>query len=218
MKKRPPEPPGDIPAWVMTFSDVITLLMTFFILLLTFATNEPESFQPMQEAMFSGSGADGIAGEASANPKNAVLLRQRTNAGRSTSRGSEIPPVKTAPTKSSMSDGIAGLEDHENRELSTTHSLRLSWSELLDSDGALTTTGAQQLRMIAFQVQRQDLSLRLVIGRADRFDSTMEVYQHFVANGGLKPTEVGVGQNRQVKGDVLAIEITKRFASTQHGS
>ena len=40
-----PEPKDDIPAWFMTYSDVITLLMTFFILLLTFATTEPERFR-----------------------------------------------------------------------------------------------------------------------------------------------------------------------------
>ena len=61
-EKKPPDKPDDIPAWFMTYSDVITLLMTFFILLMTFATNEPERFERMQVSMFGGSGATGLAG------------------------------------------------------------------------------------------------------------------------------------------------------------
>ena len=45
----------------MTFSDVITLLMTFFILLLTFATNEPESFSRIETSMFGGGGTGTIS-------------------------------------------------------------------------------------------------------------------------------------------------------------
>ena len=46
---------AEVPTWFMTYSDVITLLMTFFILLLTFATNEPESFERMHSI-------DGLSG------------------------------------------------------------------------------------------------------------------------------------------------------------
>ena len=42
-EKQPPPKPDEIPAWFMTYSDVITLLMTFFILLLTFATQDGSS-------------------------------------------------------------------------------------------------------------------------------------------------------------------------------
>ena len=61
-KEKEFEMPPDIPSWVMTFSDVITLLMTFFILLLTFASNTPEKFEQVQVSMFSGGGATGIVG------------------------------------------------------------------------------------------------------------------------------------------------------------
>ena len=45
-----PKPTGEIPAWFMTYSDVITLLMTFFILLLTFSTTEPERFEKVRSS------------------------------------------------------------------------------------------------------------------------------------------------------------------------
>ena len=56
----PEEPEDDVPAWVMTFSDVITLLMTFFILLLTFATNTPETFDRLRIAEVGTDFIDGL--------------------------------------------------------------------------------------------------------------------------------------------------------------
>ena len=102
MKKRPPpEPAGDVPLWFMTYSDVITLMMTFFILLLTFATNEPESYEQMQASMFGGAGAMGIAGDI-LEENDAVLMRQRLRLGRATDRGSEMPPMESSPTAQAL--------------------------------------------------------------------------------------------------------------------
>ena len=64
-EKLPPPPPDDIPAWFMTYSDVITLLMTFFILLLTFSTTEPERFEKVQTAVHQSGGASSMVGPVS---------------------------------------------------------------------------------------------------------------------------------------------------------
>lgn len=58
MKKRPEESgPAGAPNWIVTFTDMISLLLTFFILLLTFSSMEEEKF-----SMASGSlaGAFGV--------------------------------------------------------------------------------------------------------------------------------------------------------------
>ena len=74
---------GDVPVWFMTYSDVITLLMTFFILLLTFASSEPEKFRRMQSVMFGGASGTGSAGgELDALDNDAYVLRQRPPASR----------------------------------------------------------------------------------------------------------------------------------------
>ena len=60
-KKKPPEDeePAGAPAWMATFSDMMTLLMTFFILIMSFSTMEVEKFKM---AMGSLKGAFGILG------------------------------------------------------------------------------------------------------------------------------------------------------------
>ncbi len=214
--KKPPEGPGDIPAWVMTFSDVITLLMTFFILLLTFSSMEPEEHRDMMQTILPGS--DGVAGATPSSPKDAVLFRQRSHAGRITDRGSEVPPVKTAPTESAMGEGLAGLKQDEMRELSSTHTLRFPWSELVDGNGKLTSVGKQRLRMLAFQAYRQDFIIRMRIGSVTKFDPAMEVYLHMVGDLGTSPSDIGVGRDELADRDYLYVDIIKRFESTTHGS
>jgi chemotaxis protein MotB len=44
-KKKKEEGPPGAPAWMMTFSDITTLLLTFFILIMTFSTIEKEKFE-----------------------------------------------------------------------------------------------------------------------------------------------------------------------------
>lgn len=61
VKKKCPECEAGAPLWVVTFGDLMSLLMTFFILLLSFATMEkPREFE---EAMISIRGAFGVLPE-----------------------------------------------------------------------------------------------------------------------------------------------------------
>ncbi len=140
--------PDDIPSWLMTFSDVITLLMTFFILLLTFATSEPESFDRVQVSLFGGGGATGIAGDrTSSMDHDALLMRERARSGRITTRGSEMPPIQSDPVYESIANGIAGLEDDEKRELATQHAILVPLTLLIDSNGEVTDLAKAQTQI-----------------------------------------------------------------------
>jgi len=44
MGKKPECPPPGLPMWMATYSDLVTLLLTFFVLLLTMATMDPTKF------------------------------------------------------------------------------------------------------------------------------------------------------------------------------
>ncbi len=202
----------------MTFSDVITLLMTFFILLLTFATNEPESFERMQVSLFGGGGT-GIAGK-NIGPmdQDTVLMRERPRSGRITHRGSEMPPTYTDPAYESLANGISGLEEHEERVLSTTHSLTVSTSLLVNSDGEVTSFGAQQLRMLGIQMKKRPLQLDLVVGSNDAVATAITLAQHLMAQEGITLGRVGVGlAPSQVPNDVVRLIMTQQ-QEQDHGA
>lgn len=211
-RKRIDDPPPEIPSWFMTFSDVITLLMTFFILLLTFATNEPEAFERMQVSLFGGTGSTGIAGESDTTVnRDAVLMRERPRAGRITDGGSEMPPTFTDPAYESFANGISGLEEHEDRVLSTTHSLTISTLLLVDSDGEVTSFGAQQLHMLGIQMKKRPLRLDLMVSGGDAVATAITLAERLMAHEGIALGRVGVGlAPSQVPDGVVRMVVTQQ--------
>ena len=144
-EKPPPDPPEDVPLWFVTYSDVITLLMTFFILLLTFASSEPESFERMQVSLFGGGGATGIAGPPQGPmEKDAIALRERPRSSRMTNRGSEMPAIHKDPALKSLSEGIKGMEETNQNLMDLSHSIRMPTNLLVSDDGEVTEDARQK--------------------------------------------------------------------------
>ncbi|MGD9856723.1 MAG: flagellar motor protein MotB [Planctomycetaceae bacterium] len=189
-----PDPPAAVPAWFMTYSDVITLLMTFFILLLTFATAEPEHFARMQVAMFGGGSSSGIAGK-NDEPfdKNAVLMRIRPNSSRLTIRGSETPPIDTDPSYQSLDKGVQALEKPNELADSDRVSMTIPLSVVLDAQSSVTAIGQQQLRMIATQMRRMPLDVRMEVSQSQDVDACLKLVESLVTGNHISPGRVLVG-------------------------
>lgn len=219
-KEKEPDIPEDIPSWLMTFSDVITLLMTFFILLLTFATSEPETFDRMQVSLFGGGGASGVAGKSdSAMDKDALLLRERPRSGRITMRGSEMPPINSDPVYETLAKGIAGLENEEQRELSTQHSVTLPLTLMVDSSGEISALGSQQLRMMAQQLRKQQLDVDFFVASEDRLSDAVRLTTHLYQQEGILPGRLGVGKDTAMTDPSLVkIVLTRPIAGEPDGS
>lgn len=187
------EPEDDVPGWVMTFSDVITLLMTFFILLLTFATNQPETFDRMQVAVFGGGGASGFASKAEGMEKDALLMRERSRAGRMSQDGSEIPPEHNEQVLASIDKGVAGLEDKELREVFNSHSIKIPWKRLLDAKGNLSSEGQQRMKMFAIQLKRLPLEFKVFVDQGDAVPKGLQLINHLVQKERIVSSTVGIG-------------------------
>ena len=186
----------DIPSWVMTFSDVITLLMTFFILLLTFATNQPETFERMQVSMFSGGGASGIIGPPQTPLElDAIVMRVRSRAGRITQRGSEMPPTNKDPALTSLSSGLKGLEESERRKLSTEHAASLPLKEVVGDNNEVTSLGQQQLKMLARHVRSRPFDVRLIASDNESLDRTHALAWALHETHGVPIHKISVGKS-----------------------
>ena len=192
-RQKLPDPPGeDVPGWIMTFSDVITLLMTFFILLLTFATNQPETFDRIQVALFGGGGSTGIAGEQDGMEKDALLMRERARSGRISPSGAEIPPMYKDPSLRSLDKGIAGLDESEERVLARSHHIELPLDSLISSVGQLTAVGQQRLRLIAIQMSKMPLHLEIAVQSESSLESGLILAEHLTATKAVPQAKVGV--------------------------
>jgi len=168
-KLLPADTSGDVPAWFMTYSDVITLLMTFFILLLTFASQEPEKFERMKVSMFGGGGSDGIAGKKNdAMDRESVLLRYRPEKSRLTSNGSETPPENLDASRDGLSEGLKALEERNENAATQRITFKAARNQILNRERKLTSAGRKQLAEMAKQIVR--FNMKLTIAVADPSD------------------------------------------------
>ncbi len=163
-----PEPKGEVPEWFMTYSDVITLLMTFFILLLTFATNEPEFFSQVKIVSFGGGGSTGVAGESKKMlDKDNLVVRERPNSAAITVRGSEIPPSHTDPATESVSRGLQSLGHPVALADANRVRIETNINLIRDENGEITEQGVTQLRMLAIQLKKQPLVCQILVSDPD---------------------------------------------------
>ena len=186
--------PPDVPVWFMTYSDVITLLMTFFILLLTFATNEPEHFARMQVAAFGGGSSTGLAGKNNEPfDQNAILLRVRPKSSRLTIRGSETPPIESDPSYQSLDLGVQSLENPHELADTDRLSITIPLPVVIDENGEVTSVGHQQLRMISTQMRRMPLNVRLEVRRPQDAAACLALANALITRGHIAPGRVSVG-------------------------
>lgn len=210
-KKKCGDTIGDVPAWFMTYSDVITLLMTFFILLLTFATNEPEHFEKMQVAMFGGGSASGVAGRNDeALDRDSLLMRFRPDTARLTTRGSEMPPQYDDPTRESLDEGLKSLDSPHALADAQRLSITLPLPLMVDAGPGLTTFGAQQLQLIVAQLRKQPMDIRLEVSRSEDVDSGLLLATAILSEPAITPARVAIAIGaRETEERTLTITLTR---------
>lgn len=187
-EKSPPPPSGGIPAWFMTYSDVITLLMTFFILLLTFATNQPETFEQMKTSMFGGLGSMGIADEQlEAIERESLALRSRPRMSRLTQRGTETPPLSTDAASESIDKGLKSLDQSNDLAQFKRMTFETPLNAFVDDQGKLTDAALVHLRMLTNQLRKMSVEVRFEVGRMEDLPAIIEMCD-LLTNGLKIPT------------------------------
>ena len=206
-KLLPRDTSGDVPAWFMTYSDVITLLMTFFILLLTFASQEPEKFERMKMSMFGGGGSEGIAGEKNdAMDRESVVFRYRPKKSRLTQHGSETPPMNSDVKSEGLSEGLEALNENSDLAALQRVSFSASRNSILNRDGKLTMTGQRQIGSMAKQLVRFDMKLSISVPDQKDLPAAIEMAQQMTYGGGVALGQISV--STQPNPDQNTIEFT----------
>jgi flagellar motor protein MotB len=191
-KKPPPPKQDDIPAWFMTYSDVITLLMTFFILLLTFATTEPEMFEKMQITLF-GRGSNGVAGEVLEGvEKSSLILRDRPPASRLAMKGSEMPPIHSDASTETISAGLAGLDDERCRDPMVTYAIEVPLRLLVSDDNEIHPRGRQLLRMLGRQLRKLPFHAAFVAQDEKTMPRLLALVAHLTDQERVPPAKIGI--------------------------
>lgn len=100
-KQTEPDEPLGAPEWMVTFSDCMTLLLTFFVLLLSFSSFDEAAFERLKAIFAEAMPTVSQQGEQS---KDAFLATQQIQHAQNISEGSEKPTLET------------GKQDHLKQE------------------------------------------------------------------------------------------------------
>lgn len=206
-EKAPPPPAEDIPAWFMTYSDVITLLMTFFILLLTFSTTEPEKFDKVQVSAFGSAGATGVAGhENDGLEKQSWVQRVRPRASRIAMNGAEIPPMVDEPSSQAVGRGLETVNDEEaKKDVMLTNSFEVPAKPLVDENARLTPRGMEVAAMLAQQLRSLKIHCTVEFTSSELLDRATAFLAHLYDVEMIRPGQVGVAKTYGVSGNSFRI-------------
>ena len=194
------DPPEDIPAWFMTYSDVITLLMTFFILLMTFATTESERYEKVTRKLFGASGATGVAGLPHDQlDKTSWSERIRPRAARIALNGSEMPPIQTDMVRAASGSGIEGASDEEKKkDVMKSYSFQLPIANLVNNQSQLTRKGVQLMSTLTSQLRSIPVHCAIEVTSQRHASYATALAHHLYHIQKARPGQVGVGFNNEV--------------------
>lgn len=209
-----PIPKEDIPAWFVTYSDVVTLLMTFFILLLTFATTEPEKFDRISSVISNAQSASGSTGKpVKGQAKEAWVNRIRPASGRIATQGAGMPPISHAPVKESFGSGLKALQPDENKHNEIeSHYFDIELNQVFDQSGQITPQGQQILAALATQLRDLPFQAAIQYSNPDHSDKVVNLMLYMFELEKIRPGQLGMTltRNKTLTHDRIRILI-KRF-------
>jgi chemotaxis protein MotB len=191
----------DIPAWFMTYSDVITLLMTFFILLLTFSTTEPERFEKVRATTFAAGGATGLIGKRIEGPDDdSWVNRIRPPAARIAMRGAEMPPIMREPLAKSFGRGLKSLDPQDDRHNEmTSHYFEIELNRLFNSQGELTSQGKYICQALAAQLRDLPFQASFQFSDANQSDRIVQLLVYMFQEEQTRPGQVAMSLVKAAK-------------------
>ena len=214
-RKLPPPKKDDVPTWFVTYSDVITLLMTFFILLLTFATTEPEMFAKMQITLF-GQGSASVAGDKLEGvEESSLVLRDRPRSSRLAMKGSEMPPIYTDAKVETISAGLAGIDEEQRRDPMVTYAIEVPLRLLGGENSEIYPRGRQLLRMLGRQLRKLPFHVAFVPRDKETLPQLLAIAEHLSDQERVVPGKIGISIDDATSLDVDRIRIITNWHASE---
>lgn len=205
------EEPDDIPAWFMTYSDVITLLMTFFILLLTFSSTEPEQYERVQMSVMGSDSATGVAGvEQTQMDLDSAFKRFRPRAARIAIHGSEMPPMTQDPERSPSGNGLKSPDKKQAKiDVMKAYSTKIP-IQTVSVDGKDLTQWAKNFSgVVSTQLRRLPVHCAVEFSSEYGRDAGLLFFEILTQRDGVRPGQVAVSYTPDVSSDMMRITIER---------
>lgn len=139
-KKKTEETPPGAPDWMVTFSDCMTLLLTFFVLLISFATFEKDTFQSLANSLANSLPSIGLS---RISDRESFQQKQQTNDQVQQTKGTETRTNITRLTSNFMKEKKP--LDFRNLKVFTIPSEQFFWGQ----GTAISQSGREVLTALA---------------------------------------------------------------------
>jgi chemotaxis protein MotB len=205
-KSKPEESADGAPEWMVTFSDCMTLLLTFFVLLMSFATFDDETLPTLGESFAEALPGIGLF---TLNENEALYEKQDTPRQSRPKEGTETPNLTRTPTSNFMQEEKP--LDFRNLKVFTVPSKQFFWGR----GTAISQSGRDVLQALAKFLH--STPSRVVIsengpdGKTELgLDRCLAVLDYFIKEQGLHPARfsISASSTMRTQADQRQLEIT----------
>jgi hypothetical protein len=181
-------------SWLVTYCDMITLLMALFICIITFASKEPERYSKKQDSLLYGSGGTGIAGLLRQGmEQDSIVWRRRPMRARVGTTGSEMPPRYSESSLESTAEILRQLDQPAIGTLEDNYGMRVPISLLFSPDAKISPTGQQLLSAVARNIRSLPYDIHFQVNNPSDVPKAVMLSKFLWEQQGILPSRIGVG-------------------------
>ncbi|HTU22193.1 MAG TPA: flagellar motor protein MotB [Gemmataceae bacterium] len=181
-------------SWLVTYSDMVTLLMAFFLCILTFSS---------------------LAGARKRGglERDSVVWRPRLKQKLATDSGAAMAPMYRDPSRGMTDRILQALEGAADEKSADNFAIRLPLSLLFDNDEQLSSSGKRLLHALADNLRELPWDLQLQVSHADDTPRAVQVCQFLLSQEGYEPARLAVGARRprDGEGDFVWLVLCRQF-------
>ncbi len=180
--------------WIVTYADMITLLMAGFIVVVTFANRDTnDNMIKKSDSISGGQGGTGYAGATRKSAdKDSVAVRKAPGRGNPFAQGSRTPPMYSE-SPMEVSKNVRKLLDEDRiGDLGDSYEVSFSYGVLFETPSQLSSVGKLQLKRIASQMKSLPYDLIARVGPEEDIGRALVVQKFFMEEGFIHPVRTGI--------------------------
>lgn len=207
-----------IPSWFVTFSDVITLLITFFILLFTYSVTDPEEHDQIRASLFPESVVGKWTGPKTQRPPHdSFLMRIRPPVAQLSVSGMEMPPIVTQAAWRTDNGYLEFLEPDPDTGLAHQYTIEFRYEQFFNPQDGLSELGKIQAEMLAAKMIQVPMLVTLEVANETGLDAVLGFARHLVRHYDIKPGQLATRVHSGLPPDRVRLRIEHYLDRTSAG-
>jgi len=179
--------------WIVTYADMITLLMAGFIVIVTFGSRESDKAAPRNDSVIGTTSGNGVVGLLRKGPdRDSVVVRRAPMAGNAFDQGSEMPATYSDVPIEVVKSVEASLEADQVGRITDNYDISYPLGLMFEGD-ELSQAGQSRLRDAARQVRDLPYELLIQVGEPREYLRAVRAYTYLFQVCELSPLRLGVG-------------------------